>query len=95
MSITRDDVLCGAHLARIELTSEETERFGRNLERILEYIDQLREVDITDLQPQTQFAGHRNFFREDRVRPSLSRDEALANAPDQKNGMFRVPRVFG
>ena len=95
MGITRDDVLYAAHLARIKLTPEEAERFGRDLERILKYIDQLREVDVTDVEPQTQFAGHRDFFRDDQVRPSLSRDEALANAPDHKDGMFRVPRVIG
>lgn len=95
MAITPDDVLFTAHLARLELTPEQTKRFGRDLERILEFIDLLREVDVTNVRPQTQFAWHRDFFRKDRVIPYLSREDALAGAPAQKDGMFRVPRVIG
>lgn len=94
MAITPDEVLYTAHLARLELTPEQIQRFTRDAKRILEHIDQLHEADVTDVQPQTQFIRHRDFFRADRVTPSLSREDALANAPDTKDGMFRVPQAI-
>jgi aspartyl-tRNA(Asn)/glutamyl-tRNA(Gln) amidotransferase subunit C len=95
MGIVRRDVLHAAHLARLELTPEQTERLGQDLERILDYLDQLHQVDVSDVESGMPFTGHRDFFREDLVRPSLSREDALANAPDAAGGMFRVPRVIG
>jgi aspartyl-tRNA(Asn)/glutamyl-tRNA(Gln) amidotransferase subunit C len=82
MAITPEDI---QHIAR----------FGRDRPKILEYIDQLREVDICGIAPQRQYDQRRNCFREDRVSPSLSRNDTLANTPDARDGIFRVPRVIG
>jgi len=95
MGNVRRDVSNAAHLARLELTPEQTERFGMDLGRILDYIDQLNEVDISGVKPPNQTIGQQNFFRDDHVQPSLNREDALANAPDVEGGMFRVPRVIG
>lgn len=95
MGNVRRDVSNAAHLARLELTPEQAERFGRDLERIVDYIDQLQEVDVSGAEPQARIVGHRDFFREDRVLPSLPQEDALANAPDTEDGKFRVPRVIG
>lgn len=94
MAITPEDIQHTARLARLELTPEETARFGRDLQKILEYIDQLRSVDISGVEPQRQCNRKLDCLREDRVAPSLSRDDALGNAPDIRDGMFRVPRVI-
>lgn len=95
MAITPGDIQRTAHLARLVLTADEITRFGRDLQRIVEYIDQLGDVDISDVDPRGVTTHGRADLREDRVFPSLSRDDALANAPDIVDGMFRVPRVIG
>jgi len=95
MGNVRRDVSIAAHLARLELTPEQTERIGLDLGRILDFIDQLHEVDVSSVKPSDQTIRRRNFFRDDHVQPSLNREDALANAPDVEGGMFRVPRVIG
>lgn len=80
MAITAKDVSKAAHLARTELSPEETESFRQDLDRILEYMDQLREVEIDRLQTQTRPTSESTPLRPDQVKPSLSRKDALANA---------------
>ena len=63
MAITPDEVLYTAHLARLELTPEQIRSLTRDVERILEHIDQLREADVTDVQPQTQRSSLRGLPR--------------------------------
>ncbi len=95
MAITPEDILHTARLANLALTAEETERFSRDLEGIMAYVDLLKQVDITDVLPATCLSQGRNVFREDRVVPSLAGDKIRRNAPDWYRGMFRVPRVIG
>ncbi len=95
MTITPEDIQRTAHLARLELTPDGVIHFGRDLQQILEYIDHLREVDVSDVELSGNITVGREGLREDRVLPSLSRDDALANAPEITDGMFRVPRVIG
>jgi aspartyl-tRNA(Asn)/glutamyl-tRNA(Gln) amidotransferase subunit C len=97
VGFTRDDVQRIAALARLELTGEEQDLFARQLGDILRYADEVRAVDTAGVPPTSHaLAGH-PAFREDGRRPSLPRDEALANAPDTDAGLgfFRVPRVLG
>ena len=61
---------------------------------ILDHIDLLKEVDVSDIAPTAQVTDLFNVMREDAVRPSLPREDVLANAPDQRDGMFRVKAIF-
>ncbi len=64
------------------------------MDSILSYMDKLNQLDTTDIDPTSHVLPIKNVFRKDEVRPSLSLEEALSNAPDRKNGFFRVPRVI-
>jgi len=82
-------------LARLKLSPIEIEKFTHELTVILEYMDQLKTVNTDGVEPKDQFISAENVFRNDIVRPSLSRDEALANVPDKDDEFFRVPKVIG
>lgn len=92
--ITREEVLHVASLARLALTEEEINRLQYELGRILEYFQQLQELDTTDVPTTSHVLPMVNVFREDVVGQSLSQQEVLANAPDQVEGFFRVPRII-
>jgi aspartyl-tRNA(Asn)/glutamyl-tRNA(Gln) amidotransferase subunit C len=95
MPITIKDVEYVANLAKLELSDEEKRRFQKELDNIIKYIDQLNELDTTNVPITSHVTFLQNIFREDEVLPSLSPDQALANAPEKKDGFFRVPRVIG
>ena len=92
--ITRKQVEYVADLSRIELTEEEKEKFAGQLGKIVEYVEQLNELDVSRVEPMSHAVELQNVQREDAVKPSLTPDEALANAPDRKDGFFRVPKVI-
>jgi aspartyl-tRNA(Asn)/glutamyl-tRNA(Gln) amidotransferase subunit C len=91
MAITRDEVLHVARLARLALSEDEVERFGAQLSAILEAVGKVSELDLSDVEPTAHPLELANVWAEDEPRPSLSVDEALANAPDREAGFFRVP----
>ena len=93
MAITRDDVLHVARLARLELSDEEVERFGGQLSAILDAVGKVSELDLEDVPPTSHPLDLVNVLAEDVPRPCLSREEALANAPDPEDGFFGVPPV--
>jgi len=93
MKLNREAVKHVALLARLELTEEEIEKFTSQLNSILEYFEQLNELDTSDVPPTSHVISMENVFREDEVQPSLSPDDALAGAPDRSEDYFRVPRV--
>jgi aspartyl-tRNA(Asn)/glutamyl-tRNA(Gln) amidotransferase subunit C len=82
-----------ARLARLALTDEEKERFRRQLGLILEHAEKVGEVAAEDVPPTAQPIPRANVLRADVVEPSLSREEALAGAPQVEDGRFRVPRI--
>jgi aspartyl-tRNA(Asn)/glutamyl-tRNA(Gln) amidotransferase subunit C len=84
-----------AHLARLNLTQAEIERYTSELTVILGYIDQLATVDTSGVEPQKQSTKAENVFRDDQVEPSLPRDLVLRNAPQHDEEFFLVPRVLG
>ena len=84
-----------AKLARIALSREEEERLGTQLSQILNYVEKLKEVDVTGIEPTSHAFPVYNVFREDVTRPSLPQSEILANAPEQRDGCFVVPRIVG
>ncbi len=94
--LTRTDVERIAALAHLELTSEETDLFAAQLSQILHYAEQIQQVDTTGVPPMAH-VGSEHTERDDEPRPSLSTEDALANAPDGaiEAGLFRVPRVIG
>jgi aspartyl-tRNA(Asn)/glutamyl-tRNA(Gln) amidotransferase subunit C len=92
--ISREEVEYVARLARLALSDEEKERMRRELDSILAYIDKLRTLDITGVEPTSHAVPLTNVMRDDDPRPSFPRDEMLANAPDPTGGYFRVPRII-
>lgn len=94
-SITEDVVRHVAKLSRLELGAEQITRFRTQLAHILGYVAQLDEVNIEGVLPTTHvLSSMKNVFREDEPRPSLSPDEALANAPARHEDFFKVPKVI-
>ena len=91
MPIERAEVQRIARLARLHLTEEETARMEKELNRILEYVEKLKEIDTSEVEPMHHVFEVANFFREDKVRPSLPKQKVLKNTPDQKDGLFRIP----
>lgn len=94
MSLTAEEVRHVARLAGMRLSDDELEKMRAQLSHILDYIDMLKEVDVGDVPPTAQATDLLNVMRADETRPSLPRDEALLNAPDQRDGMFRVKPIF-
>ena len=96
-SFSRADVAAIASLAQLELDDTEIDLFGRQLAEILTYVDQLQRIDTTGVAPTASVLSAHAADRADVVRPSLDRDDAIANAPDgaRQAGLFRVPRVIG
>jgi aspartyl-tRNA(Asn)/glutamyl-tRNA(Gln) amidotransferase subunit C len=94
--LTRADVLRIATLARLELTGAEVELFTAQLTAVLAYADQVQQVDTTGVPPTASMLASIDAWREDMVTPSLTRADALANAPDATSdaGLFRVPKVL-
>ncbi|HEX2111523.1 MAG TPA: Asp-tRNA(Asn)/Glu-tRNA(Gln) amidotransferase subunit GatC [Gaiellaceae bacterium] len=93
MAITRDDVLHVARLARLAIPEDEIERVRDELGAILEAVGKVRELDLANVEPTSHPLDVVNVWGEDEPRPSLPREDALANAPDPADGAFRVPAV--
>ncbi|MGK2965766.1 MAG: Asp-tRNA(Asn)/Glu-tRNA(Gln) amidotransferase subunit GatC [Tepidiformaceae bacterium] len=94
MSLTRDEVLHIARLARLRLDPDEVDRTATQLSGILDYFTALQAVDTDGVEPTANPLPLRNVMREDAVTPSLPRDEALANAPAVEDGLVRVRAVL-
>ena len=96
MSLSRDQVLHVARLARLELTEEEIERFGGELSKVLDHIETIGELgDMADVEPTSHVVAVENALRADVPIPSLPQEAALAAAPDVAMGGFRVPSPVG
>ena len=83
-----------ARLARLKITDAEAALFAAQLSKVLEYVEQLNEVDTRNVPPTDHALPVSNVFREDVVRSSWTPDQALHNAPDPHDGFFRVPKVL-
>jgi aspartyl-tRNA(Asn)/glutamyl-tRNA(Gln) amidotransferase subunit C len=91
MAISRAEVLHVAHLARLALTDEEIERLTAELDKILQAVGVVSELDLADVPPTSHPLDLVNVWAEDSTQESLALDEVLANAPSAEDGMFRVP----
>lgn len=94
MSLSEAEVRHVARLARIALSDEEIAVMQAQLSAILDYIAMLQEVDVSNVPPTAQVTGLTTVWRPDVVGEMLTQEQALANAPDQQDGMFRVRAVF-
>lgn len=94
MKVTEQDLRVTAHLSRLSIPTEEKEEALASLGDFLSYVDNLSRVDTEDVQPTTYALPIENVFRADEVRPSLSNEAALSNAPLQEDGYFKVPKVL-
>lgn len=94
MPLTPEEVEHVALLGRLKLTEEESARFTTQLNSILEYFEQLQQIDTAGVPPMSHAVEITNVFREDEPRPALTPAEALQNAPDREEDYFQVPRVI-
>ncbi|MFH0992412.1 MAG: Asp-tRNA(Asn)/Glu-tRNA(Gln) amidotransferase subunit GatC [bacterium] len=95
MPVTIQDVAHIAKLARLEFSEEEQQKFTHQMNEILAYMEQLNKLDTTNVQPLSHVIELGNVFRVDEVRPGLSTEEALSNAPAKTDRFFKVPKVIG
>ena len=93
MKITRKDVQDVALLSRLEIPEGEIETFTGQLNAILDYADVLNKANVEGVQPTAHVLPLKNVMRPDVVKPSVSRELALSNAPEQEDGYFKVPKV--
>ena len=91
MTISREEVLHVANLARLDLNDDEVLRFQEQLSAILDAVGKVRELDLADVPPTSHPLAVANVWAEDEPHDSLTVEEALRNAPDRKDGLFRVP----
>ena len=94
MEISSEEVAHVAQLARLEVSEDEKAAFARQLSAILTYMDHLKKLDTMGVEPTATVLPTENVFRDDEVRPSLPREQVLANAPEEAEGFFRVPRIL-
>lgn len=94
MSLSADDVRWVAHLARLELSQDELATITPQLQAIVAYVDQLRQVNTDGVEPLAHPLAIQNVFRGDEPAPSLPVDAALANAPARQGDFYRVPAVL-
>lgn len=103
MKVTEQDVLYVAELANLELTAEERGRMVRDLNSILQHMEQLNRVDTSGVEPMAQTSDRLGIersgsfayaMREDEVRPSLDREAVMKNAPESDGKFFKVPKVI-
>ena len=95
-TLTRDDVAHLAHLARLELTEQELDIYVGQLSVILDSVATVSAVaGASDIEPTSHAVPLTNVYRDDVVRPGLTREAALAGAPAAEDGRFRVPQILG
>lgn len=92
--ITKEQVEHVAHLARLTFTDEEIAAFTKDLGDIIDFAESLNELDTEGIEETTHVLDMANVLREDVVKESVSREAALLNAPDQRDGQVKVPKVL-
>ncbi len=94
MQIEDKDVLHIAKLARLKLADNELESYKKNLQEILDFADTINHVNTDDIGETIGINENYNVFRKDEIVQDSDKDELLANAPSQDEGMFRIPKVI-
>lgn len=80
-------------MSRIELTAEDKAAYTESLNESLDYMDMLKKLDTSTVEPAKNVLPIKNVFREDKLQPSMDKELALANAPEEEEGSFKVPRI--
>ena len=93
MKITDEMIDYISQLARLELSEEEREKGKEEIGKIIDYMDTLNTLDTTDIEAMSHAFPVKNVFREDVVKPSVDRDIITLNAPQKKEGCFKVPKT--
>ncbi|NJM56537.1 MAG: Asp-tRNA(Asn)/Glu-tRNA(Gln) amidotransferase subunit GatC [Synechococcales cyanobacterium RU_4_20] len=93
--LDKDQVHRVAHLARLELQPQEEVQFARQLSSIIDYFEQLSELDTNNVVPTTRAIEVSNVTRVDSLQPALNREQLLECAPDREGDFFRVPKILG
>lgn len=94
MKVSKKDLDNVALLSRLSVPEDQADKYLGQLDKILTYMDNLSRLDTEEVKPTTYALPLQNVFREDEVRPSLSREAALQNAPLREDGYFKVPKVL-
>ncbi len=94
MKISGSDVEHISRLARLKLEKDEKEKYGAQLNKILDYVEKLNELDTAGVEPTSHVIPLKNVLREDVVKDSLPREEALKNAPRASDEFFLVPKII-
>jgi aspartyl-tRNA(Asn)/glutamyl-tRNA(Gln) amidotransferase subunit C len=94
MKITKQTVENVAMLSRLNIADNKMDKYIEEFSNFLEYVDVLQQVNTENIKPTAHVLPLQNVFREDIVKSSLSREAALANAPEQEDGYFKVPRII-
>ena len=94
-TIDTKTVLHTAYLVRLGISEEEAQKFSGQFSSIIDYFNMLNEVDTENVAPASDIANTENVLREDVVKPSMSREEFLKNAPKSERGYVKVPTVLG
>ncbi|MBW1750367.1 MAG: Asp-tRNA(Asn)/Glu-tRNA(Gln) amidotransferase subunit GatC [Deltaproteobacteria bacterium] len=95
MTISKKDVTYVANLAHLTLEESDLDTFAQQIGTILEYVNTLNQVDTTGVAATSHAIFLNNAFREDDPKPHLGQDKSLANAPEDENGHFIVPKIIG
>ncbi|RDI38463.1 Asp-tRNA(Asn)/Glu-tRNA(Gln) amidotransferase subunit GatC [Falsibacillus pallidus] len=92
--ISKEEVKHVAHLARLEFSEQEVEKFAHQLDAIIGFAEQLNELDTDNVKPTSHVLDMKNVLREDKSVKGLPREEVLKNAPDHQDGQVRVPTIL-
>lgn len=93
-AISKDQVKHVAHLARLDVSEEEAEMLTEQLSSIINYAEQLNELDTDGVEPTTHVLDLKNVLRKDEPKDWITQEEALKNAPDKADGQFKVPSIL-
>ena len=93
MAAVEIDVKYVAHLARLHLTPDEEKKFGEQLGQVLGYVEKLKGLDVSNVEPTAHAMPLVNVTRPDEIRPSIPHEDALRNAPAKASGLFIVPKI--
>jgi aspartyl-tRNA(Asn)/glutamyl-tRNA(Gln) amidotransferase subunit C len=95
MPVTKKEVEKIAELAQLKFSEEELENFTPQMNEILNYMEKLNELDTENVEPLSHPVEQTNIFREDELKPSITTEDALKNAPAKDDNHFKVPKVIG
>ncbi len=94
MSVSKEDIIHIAKLARLEISDSELEKYTTDLDNIVDYANTLSSIDVSNVKPTNHILDIKNVFRKDEVKPSYDREEILKNAPTKAGGCVSVPKVI-